>query len=47
MRQAQDWPLPSPDEKKQPRIGGLPCVVELFEAQRPKEPAVGTEIDAT
>jgi DNA-directed RNA polymerase subunit beta' len=38
-----------PVEKKRTRdiVGGLPRVVELFEARRPKEPAVITEISGT
>ena len=37
--------IPRETAKTKDITGGLPRVVELFEARRPKEPAVITEID--
>ena len=37
--------IPRETTKTKDITGGLPRVVELFEARRPKEPAVITEID--
>jgi DNA-directed RNA polymerase subunit beta' len=39
--------IPRETAKTKDITGGLPRVVELFEARRPKEPAVITEIDGT
>jgi DNA-directed RNA polymerase subunit beta' len=39
--------IPRETTKTKDITGGLPRVVELFEARRPKEPAVITEIDGT
>ncbi len=39
--------MPKETAKTKDITGGLPRVVELFEARRPKEPAVITEIDGT
>jgi DNA-directed RNA polymerase subunit beta' len=39
--------IPRESAKTKDITGGLPRVVELFEARRPKEPAVITEIDGT
>jgi len=37
--------MPRETTKTKDITGGLPRVVELFEARRPKEPAIITEID--
>ena len=37
--------IPRETTKTKDITGGLPRVIELFEARRPKEPAVITEID--
>ena len=39
--------IPRETTKTKDITGGLPRVVELFEARRPKEPAIITEIDGT
>jgi DNA-directed RNA polymerase subunit beta' len=39
--------IPRETAKTKDITGGLPRVVELFEARRPKEPAVITEIDGS
>jgi DNA-directed RNA polymerase subunit beta' len=39
--------IPRETAKTKDITGGLPRAVELFEARRPKEPAVITEIDRT
>jgi DNA-directed RNA polymerase subunit beta' len=39
--------IPRETAKTKDITGGLPRVVELFEARRPKEPAVITEMTAT
>src|SRR5436309_7006010 len=39
--------IPRAEARTKDITGGLPRVVELFEARRPKEPAVITEIDGT
>src|SRR5437870_11936644 len=39
--------IPRETAKTKDITGGLPRVVELFEARRPKEPAVISEVDGT
>ena len=39
--------IPRETTKTKDITGGLPRVAELFEARKPKEPAVITEIDGT